>query len=201
MDFNEKLRDLRKQRGLTQEELAKKLYVSRTAVSKWESGKGYPGIDMLKSIAKYFSVSIDELLSDTEIFDVAEQDVKRKENNISSLVFGLLDISVIMFLFLPFFGQSVSGIISEVSLLNLTEIAMWLKVLYIFVVTAIILVGVLMLALQNLNLSFWERNKNKVSLILNVLGTFVFIISTQPYAAAFLFVFLIIKSSVAIKRH
>lgn len=40
MEFNEKLQKLRKQRGLTQEELAEKLYVSRTAISKWESGKG-----------------------------------------------------------------------------------------------------------------------------------------------------------------
>ena len=48
MEFGEKLRQLRKSRGLTQEELADALYVSRTAVSKWESGRGYPGIDSLK---------------------------------------------------------------------------------------------------------------------------------------------------------
>jgi len=45
MEFNEKLQELRKQRGLTQEELAEKLYVSRTAISKWESGRGYPNIE------------------------------------------------------------------------------------------------------------------------------------------------------------
>ena len=44
MEFNEKLQELRKQRGLTQEELAERLYVSRTAISKWESGRGYPNI-------------------------------------------------------------------------------------------------------------------------------------------------------------
>ena len=67
MEFNEKLQDLRKNKGLTQEELAEALYVSRTAISKWESGRGYPNIDSLKEIAKYFSVTIDELLSSNEV--------------------------------------------------------------------------------------------------------------------------------------
>lgn len=58
MEFNEKLQELRKNKGLTQEELAEALYVSRTAISKWESGRGYPSIDSLKEIAKYFSVTI-----------------------------------------------------------------------------------------------------------------------------------------------
>ena len=51
MEFNEKLQQLRKQKGLTQEQLAEALFVSRTAVSKWESGRGYPNIESLKAIA------------------------------------------------------------------------------------------------------------------------------------------------------
>ena len=58
MEFNEKLQELRKQKGLTQEELAAQLFVSRAAVSKWESGRGHPGIDSLKAISRFFSVSI-----------------------------------------------------------------------------------------------------------------------------------------------
>lgn len=58
MEFSEKLQELRKSRGLTQEELAEALYVSRTAVSKWESGRGYPSIDSLKVISNYFTVTI-----------------------------------------------------------------------------------------------------------------------------------------------
>ena len=56
MEFNEKLQELRKSRGLTQEELAEALFVSRTAISKWESGRGYPNLDSLKEISKYFSM-------------------------------------------------------------------------------------------------------------------------------------------------
>jgi len=74
MDFKEKLQQLRKQRNLTQEELANELYVSRTAISKWESGRGYPSLDSLRAISKLFSVSIDDLLSGEELITAAETD-------------------------------------------------------------------------------------------------------------------------------
>ena len=89
MDFGEKLQQLRKRRGLTQEELAGALFVSRTAVSKWESGRGYPGIDSLRAIAEFFSVSIDELLSGGELMAVAESEGKERTERTLDLVFGL----------------------------------------------------------------------------------------------------------------
>ena len=58
MEFCEKLQELRKSRGLTQEELAEKLYVSRTAISKWESGRGFPSIDSVRAISKFFSCQL-----------------------------------------------------------------------------------------------------------------------------------------------
>ncbi len=80
MEFNEKLQQLRKQNNMTQEQLAEKLYVSRAAVSKWESGKGYPNIESLKAISKLFSVSIDDLLSGNELLTWR----KRKTGQIST---------------------------------------------------------------------------------------------------------------------
>ena len=120
MELSEKLQELRKEKGLTQEELAEALFVSRTAISKWESGRGVPNIESLKAISKFFSVSIDELLSGEEILKIADEDNKQKEKHTRDLVFGLLDCSLIMFLFLPFFGQKGDEIIKEVSLLSLT---------------------------------------------------------------------------------
>lgn len=85
MEFCEKLQELRKKRGLTQEELAEQLYVFRTAISKWESGRGYPSIDSLKAIAKYFSVSVDDLLSGDTVLAIAEEDRTQSEKRSRTL--------------------------------------------------------------------------------------------------------------------
>lgn len=200
MEFNEKLQELRKQKGLTQEELAEVLFVSRTAISKWESGRGYPNIDSLKAIAKFFGVTIDELLSGNELLTIAEEDTRQKENRFRDLIFGLLDCSVAMFFFLPFFGQKELDAVREVSLLWLTEIAPYLRTAYFVVIFAIIAAGILTLALQNCPHLFWVKNKSKISLAFNTIGVLLFIISLQPYAAAFLFIFLAIKVFLLIKR-
>ena len=105
MEFNEKLQELRKREGMTQEELAGKLYVSRTAISKWESGRGYPNIESLKAISRLFSVSLDELLSSDEMLSVAEEDGRQKEESTKGVVIALLDVAAILLLFLPLFAQ------------------------------------------------------------------------------------------------
>lgn len=101
MEFHQKLQELRKQKGLTQEELAAALYVSRTAVSKWESGRGYPNIDSLKAIAAFFGVTVDTLLSGDQLLNIAEADNNKDRTRLTDLVFGLLDLSSLVFLFLP----------------------------------------------------------------------------------------------------
>lgn len=200
MDFNKKLQELRKQKGMTQEELAETLFVSRTAVSKWESGRGYPNIESLKAISKFFGVTVDELLSGDELLAVSEEDNRQKENHFRDLVFGLLDLSVLMLLFLPFFGQNTDGVIQSVSLLSLTDISVYLEICYFAVVIGASVFGVMTLAFQNLEQVFRQQNKSKISLLLNTVGVLLFIISKQPYAAVFLMIFLIIKVLMLIKK-
>lgn len=76
MDFGMKLQNLRKAKGLSQEALAEKLNVSRQAVSKWESGAGYPEMDKLILLSDLFSVTIDYLIKDSREWD--------QENSIES---------------------------------------------------------------------------------------------------------------------
>ena len=200
MEFHEKLQQLRTQKGMTQEELAQELYVSRAAVSKWESGRGYPNIDSLKAIAKFYGVTVDELLSGQEVLTIAEEDRKQRESHLRDLVFGLLDVSSALFFVLPFFGCKTEGVVREGSLVALTGIAPYLKVAYFAAVIGMILWGVLTLAAQNCSGVFWRQWKNNFSLLLNIGATLLFILSPQPYAAAFLFVFLAIKVFLLIKK-
>ena len=199
MELNEKLQELRKKKGLTQEELAEALFVSRTAVSKWESARGYPNIESLKAIAKFFGVTIDELLSGDELLSIAEEEGRQKENRVRDLVFGLLDCSVAMLFFLPLFGERGTAMIQAVSLLSLVGIAPYLKIAYVAAVMAMVALGVAALALQPCRNMFWMKNKSKLSLLLNALGALLFIISSQPYAATLLFIFLTIKGLMLIK--
>ena len=194
------MQELRKQKGLTQEELAEALYVSRTAISKWESGRGYPNIDSLKTISKFFSVTIDELLSGEEVLTIAEEDQKQKESILRDMVFGLLDLSAAIVFFVPFFGQKAAGYVQAVSLLLLAEIAPYLKAAYFVMVIGMVAFGISTLVLQNYRGAFWVRNKSILSLLINTATALLFIISSQPYAAAFVFMFLVIKGVMLIKK-
>lgn len=200
MEFHEKLQELRKKNNLTQEELAEALYVSRTAISKWESGRGYPNIDSLKAIAKFFQITVDELLSGEELLTIAENDQKQKEGNARDLVFGLLDVSVAMLLFLPIFAQRAGERVLSVSLLALSAVSPWLRIVFSALVIGSSILGVLLLALQNCECACWMRNKHKISMVLSVVCVAWFTVSLQPYPAILLLLFLIIKAFLMLKK-
>ena len=63
MEFSQKLKELRSKRGVSQAKLAADIHISRSAVAKWENGLGLPNDESLKLLADYFSVTIDELIS------------------------------------------------------------------------------------------------------------------------------------------
>lgn len=201
MDFSKKLQELRKQKGLTQEELARALYVSRTAISKWESGRGYPGIDSLKAIAAFFSVTVDELLSSDEVLTIAEADGKRTKTHLRDLAFGMLDLCMSLLLFLPLFaGEVTEGTVQPSSLMALGGVQAYLKILYFVVVIGTAVWGVLTLALQNCGARIWTKYKSAVSLVFGILAVLLFILSRQPYAAVFALALLLIKAFMRLRR-
>ena len=199
MEFHEKLQELRKEKNLTQEQLAEQLYVSRTAISKWESGRGYPSIDSLKELSKFFGISLDDLLSGDEILTVAQEDGNQRVRRFRDLVFGLLDCTIISYLFLPIFGEKHGDVIASVSLLTMSGKPDYIKTIYLILIMATIGCGVLTLALQNCTAPLWLRIKSKISLGLSAMATLFFMMSLQPYAGQFTLIFMIIKALMLIK--
>lgn len=199
MELKEKLQALRKQKGLTQEELAEKIYVSRTAVSKWESGRGIPNIESLKALSKFFSVSLDDLLSGEELLALAEEDHKKKESRSRDRLFAMLDLGLLLLFFLPFFGQKTGEGISAVSLLSLSGAQPYMKGLYL--AAAVFMGGLGALFLLSFDrFPWWQAHKRALSLGGSGIVTLLFILGQQPYAAAFTFVFLMIKGLMLFKK-
>lgn len=198
MEFNEKLQELRKGRSLTQEELAEAIYVSRTAVSKWESGRGYPSIDSLKEISRFFSVSIDELICPDEIIAAAESDRKAVVGKYVSLVCGVLDVLLAVLLFIPVFGNG-TGDPSSVSLFALTGISPWLRTVFAAFVSASVLNGICGVIATSFDAPTWSRRFLVAGMVLSVLGVAVFIATRQPYAGIICFALLVIKGFLLIR--
>ena len=200
MEFNEKLQELRKQKNLTQEELAERLYVSRTAISKWESGRGYPNIDSLKMISSFFSVTIDELLSSSEMLTVAEADQVQKAERRKAMACGILDLWAAMLLFLPLFVETAGEKINSVSLLALSSVQPYLKLFFLGTVIATIALGIITLVLSSCLSTTLKKARNLCSLSLGVISVLLFTLSRHPYAAVFSFVLLIIKVFSLVKK-
>ena len=192
MEFSEKLQELRKSRSMTQEELAEALFVSRTAISKWESGRGYPSIDSLKEISRYFSVTIDDLICSDEMITVAENEKKEFADKYISLICNVLDILLAVLLFIPAFGNGPDS--SEtVSLFGLTGITSWVKTVFIVIIAIAILNGICGVIIANFNKPVWNRHRLITGVILSILAVIVFIAARQPYAGIVCFAFLVIK--------
>lgn len=200
MEFHEKLQELRKQKGITQEELAARLYVSRTAVSKWESGRGYPNIESLKAVARFYEVTVDQLLSSEEVLTIADEDRKKSERCLRDPVFGLLDICPALLLILPLLAAKTEEGIRAASLLTLSGVPLYLVAVYTAAVIGSVTAGVLNLALQTVTAPLWMRIKTPISLAVGVAAALLFTVSRQPYAAVFAFSLLAIKAVVLFKK-
>ena len=198
MEFHEKLQELRKSRSLTQEELAEALFVSRTAVSKWESGRGYPGIDSLKEIARFFSVTVDELICPEEIISAAENEKKDFISRYLTLICGVLDLLLAILLFIPAFGNG-AGSRETVALSGLDGISSWIRILFIIVISLTVLNGICAAVISNFDKPVWNRHRLVTGIALTILGSALFLITRQPYAGLIFFAVLVIKGFLILK--
>lgn len=198
MEFNEKIQELRKSRGLTQEELADILFVSRAAVSKWESGRGYPSIDSLKDISRFFSVSVDDLLSGEKLILIAEKESKSKIKDIFDYLFGIADLFSVMLIVLPLYPNEIDGYILSVPLFDYIQISRFNLIIYWSIFITMTAVGLIKLILIRFNKS--NDILMYFSLSVNIIAVLFLASTREAYAAVIAFLILILKALIFYRR-
>ena len=199
MEFNEKLQELRKNKGLTQEELAEVLYVSRTAISKWESGRGYPNIESLKEISKFFDVSIDDLLSGEKLISIAEKENKSNIRNMCDLLFGIVDLFSFILVALPLYPNTIDGFVYSVNLLNYTQISSINLNFYWFMFVSLFVVGVIKIILTKTKAEKGNKILMTLSIALNIFIVIFLALTREVYAVVITFLLLLVKGGILLK--
>lgn len=200
MEFNEKLQELRKNRGMTQEELAEVLYVSRTTISKWESGRGYPSIDSLKDISKFFSVSIDDLLSGEKLLTLAEKENKSNIRNICDLLFGIVDLCSFILIILPLYPNTIDGFVYSVNLLNYTQTTGLNKTICWAVFSLLVIIGAVKVILLRVKAEKCSKIFMEISIVISILTVIFLAVTREVYAVVIVFLLLIIKGVIFLRR-
>ena len=194
MEFCEKIKKIRTDNNLTQEQFAEKLFVSRTAVSKWESGKGYPSIDSLKYMSKLLSISIDNLLSSEEILDIAEQDKQQRLKKNNGFIFSAFDILSLFMIILPLYESTVNNYIYSVSLFAKNDLFNYIKITYLVSYIILFIIGIVEIILNLLGKEKIQKNLNIISLLIHLALILFFIMTKEPYACSLIFILFVFKS-------
>lgn len=199
MELNEKLQELRKNKGLTQEELAAALYVSRTAVSKWESGRGLPSIDSLKQISAFFDVSIDDLLSADKALSLAEQENKASQRSFCDLLLGISDLCAILLILLPLYPRVDGKTVYAVDFLTYARTAAFSGWIFAFLFAGLILTGAVKIGSVCGKTETAQPLLTGISLCISIAAVLLLAVTRNAYATSLTFLMLVIKGTLLLK--
>jgi len=169
MMIGSKIKELRIKHNLTQEQLASKLYVTRNAISKWETNKGIPNIESIKSLAKNFNVSLEYLLSEEDIISITIDNSNKLELNKNLIYSIVLFFSFILIgTIIPYFSidsdpityRPIFMILLPISyvLLGIITVLISAKWPYVILSSALALTPIYLffdLVIQSVSLGFW----------------------------------------------
>lgn len=197
MELSEKIQKLRKERGLTQEQLAEQLFVSRTAVSKWETGRGTPSIESLQMIAKLYGITLDELLGTEEVVTIAKNENKENISKFAAYVDGIFNLSAILCLLLPLYKVEMNDVFYSVPLFQFKG---WLTPLYWTIPIIMAVCGVIQILINKTEQEKVKKNIKIISVVVNAIAIILLILSGQPYPAVMFFVLLLAKGTIMLMK-
>ena len=200
MELNEKIRKYRKGIGLSQEQLASKIFVSRTLITKYESGSVFPTDENLEKLSVVFGISKTELLSDEEKYSIIEKYYLNSYKLWTILSISLILTSILLLVFsvVPFYEYS-SYDYSNVTPQNPTPVHVTGNVsILIATLTShnpisiiYIILSIVCIIMCTLNFGNLESNTRKM---LNISSVIVLVVSLIIFVLSFGFMLSIIQS-------
>ena len=197
MELSEKIQKLRKEHNLTQEQLAERLFVSRTAVSKWETGRGTPSMESLKQIANLFHITLDQLLSTEEVVVIAEKENKENINRFASYIDGIINLAALLGLLLPLYKVDKNGLFHSVPLYQLGG---WQGVVFWIAPVIMVICGIAQMVLAG---SENTKNNTAASIVgtaAHISAIILLILCGHPYPAVLFFFLFAMKGILLLKK-
>lgn len=127
MKIDEQIKNIRKANNLTQEQFAEKIHVSRNAVAKWETGRGYPDIQNLLTISEEFNISLDELIKDSKLKDKVLITNSSKKWHLLVIIYLIAIIAYILYFLFVHKIFMIGFLISTIFMLAI-ELSVFLKI-------------------------------------------------------------------------
>ena len=197
MELSEKIQKLRKERGMTQEQFAECLFVSRTAISKWETGRGTPNMESLQMIARVCGITLDELLRAEEVISIAEKENKENLDRLAGFVGGIVNILALVGVLLPLYKVEEGQVFYAVPLYCYQG---WLTIFYWLFPVTMAVCGIVQILLNQGEREGLKKIVSMTGMILNAGAILLLILSGQPYPAVMSFLLFVIKAWIKLKN-
>ena len=140
------------------------------------------------------------MIGTDEIIDIAQQDIKESNKKYTALICGILDCLTLLLFFLPVFGNGGSSDVKSVAMFAISGISLWLKTIYIAAISITVLNGFSGIVISNFDKPEWNKHRVVTGIALSIIGTMIFILARQPYAAIFFLSILVIKGFLVVKN-
>lgn len=146
--LSEKIYTLRRKSGLSQEQLAKKIGVSRQAISKWEGGLSIPELEKIRALSEFFNVSIDELTREQETDNPSDDteekpyiaDSKEKKNKIGFFLCLIGAVCLILFGVIMMIHPSSAEQLNESSMITINGTGILIALILLLILIGVILI-------------------------------------------------------------
>lgn len=158
-----------------------------------ETGKGYPSIDSLREISRYFSVSIDDLLSADKLISIAERENKSNIRNMCDIIIGIADIFALLLIAMPLYPKTVNSIVYSVNLFSYAETSDLNLTAYWFMFLSLIAAGAAKLVMVYLKKISVQKTITIWSSLINILTVILLAVAGETYAVVISFLILMIK--------